>query len=124
MGPGGASWFAESSEDKDAHSYVKKIGEAIGLRGSANVQFRRSKDGLRLLEINPRFSSLVAARAICGFTDLEWSIKVALGMEIYQQDRVYKHIRFRRYAHELVDFGEGYLGVANWSPRERGTHGH
>lgn len=123
LGPGGSSWFAESSEDQEALSYAHRIGEATGLRGSANVQLRRSKDGPRLLEINPRFSSLVAARAICGFKDLEWSIGVALGSEILQPDGVYRHIRFRRYVHELVDFGEGFLGVPEWSPREGVRYG-
>jgi carbamoyl-phosphate synthase large subunit len=111
----GATWYAETSDDPEVLEYVQSIADAIGLWGSANIQVRKTKDGVRLLEINPRFSSLVAARAICGFVDVDWWLEMVLGMPITPPPESYKHIRFRRFFHELVDFGDGYKAVKEWA---------
>ena len=116
LGPGGCSWFAETSKDKAVTDYARKFAKASGLRGSANIQVRKSSAGVRLLEVNPRFSSLVAARALCGFRDAEWSIQVALARPISPPPESYGKMRFRRFLHELVDFGSGYHAVPKWAP--------
>ncbi len=113
---GGCSWFAETSQDKAVTEYTRAFAKASGLRGSANIQVRKSSGGVRLLEVNPRFSSLVAARAICGFRDAEWSIQLALAHSASRPPQDYKKIRFRRFFHELVDFGSGYRAVPEWAP--------
>jgi len=116
LGFGGSSVFAETSDDKEVLDYVQHIADTIKLNGSANIQVRKSSAGVRLLEINPRFSSLSAARALCGFRDVEWSLKVALGMELSPPATPYKHIVFRRFLHEAVDFGEGLHTIDEWNP--------
>ncbi len=113
---GGCSWFAETSQDEAVADYARKFAQASGLRGSANVQLRKSSRGVRLLEVNPRFSSLVAARALCGFRDAEWSIQAALARPVPTPPRSYRKMRFRRFFHELVDFGSGYCAVPEWAP--------
>lgn len=118
LGPVGCSWFAETSTDKSVLGYAMSIAQASGLRGSANIQVRKSSKGIRLLELNPRFSSLVAARAACGFRDAEWSVELALGRNPERPSGHFKQIRFRRFFHELVDFGEGFKAISEWSPRE------
>ena len=118
LGPVGCSWFAETSTDESVLDYAMKIARLSGLRGSANIQVRKSSRGVRLLEVNPRFSSLVAARAACGFQDAEWSVELALGQCPEKPDGCFRHIRFRRFFHELLDFGEGFRAVSEWSPRE------
>jgi len=115
---GGCSWFAETSTDGSVLDYAIRIAQSSDLKGSANVQVRKGSKGVRLLEINPRFSSLVAARAACGFRDVEWSIELALGQCPEKPDGCFRHIRFRRFFHELLDFGEGFRAVSEWSPRE------
>lgn len=118
LGPGGASWFAETVDDEDVLDYAMKVAKAAGLRGSANVQVRKSRDGVRLLEINPRFSSLAAARAFCGFHDVQWELEAAIGLPLTPPTPGgYRRMRFRRFLHELVDTGHGYGGVPEWSPR-------
>ncbi|MBN1574481.1 MAG: ATP-grasp domain-containing protein [Deltaproteobacteria bacterium] len=117
LGPSGASWFAETSSDKSVIDYALRIASLTGLKGSANIQVRKSSKGVRLLEINPRFSSLVAARAACGFIDLEWSLELALGIEPKKPDLPYKKIKFCRFLHELIDFGDGFTPIEEWSPR-------
>lgn len=117
LGPSGCSWFAQVSSDSAVLEYVRNVAHATGLRGSANIQVVKTPSGVRLLEVNPRFSSLVAARAICGFRDLEWSIQLSLGLKIDPPSGNYKSIRFRRFFHELIDFGDGYTAVPEWQPR-------
>jgi carbamoyl-phosphate synthase large subunit len=116
LGYGGCSWFAETSQDKAVTDYAEEFAKVSGLRGSANVQLRKSAGDVRLLEVNPRFSSLVGARALCGFRDAEWSIQAALGRPISPPPQSYRKMRFRRYLHELVDFGSGYHAVGKWAP--------
>lgn len=121
LGGPGLSWFAEKSDDLQVLNYSQLISKVIRLQGSANVQVRKSRFGVRLLEINPRFSSLAAARAICGFRDVEWSVKMALGREIaLPPANDYKWIRFQRFYHELVDLGDGFQAIAKWCPRKSG----
>ena len=115
LGYGGCSWFAETSRDKAVIDYALEFAKASGLKGSANIQLRKSSGGARLLEVNPRFSSLVAARALCGFRDAEWSIQAALGRAISPAPQHYRKIRFRRYLNELVDLGSGYHAVPQWA---------
>jgi len=107
LGGFGLSWYAETVNDGDVLKYVLQIAHITGLRGSANIQVRKSTAGVRLLEINPRFSSLAAARAAAGFNDVEWALLLTLGEEIKQPGN-FKHMRFRRYFQEVVDFGAGW----------------
>ncbi|HLY10581.1 MAG TPA: ATP-grasp domain-containing protein [Planctomycetota bacterium] len=120
LGRTGSSWFAETVEDSEVLEYARTIARVSGLRGSANIQARKSSGGVRLLEINARFSSLAPARAMAGFRDVEWSIAQALGEEPEFPVDGYRHIRFHRFVHEMVDEGEGYLPVPEWSRWIRG----
>ncbi|MBK1721651.1 ATP-grasp domain-containing protein [Thiocystis violacea] len=45
---------------------VQEMTEAFGLRGLFNVQFREGRDGLRLLEINARFSGGIGYTGAAG----------------------------------------------------------
>jgi carbamoyl-phosphate synthase large subunit len=114
LGLTGASWYAEISDDPDVLLYAKKIADHICPQGSINIQVRKSSHGVRLLEINPRFSSLTAARAICGFRDAEWSLELALGTLSQQNSPKIKKIRFKRYIGELIDFGNGFRSIPAW----------
>lgn len=116
LGPEGVSWMAESVHDEEVARYCQAIVVASKLSGSVNVQVRKGNGGVFLLEINPRFSSLVAARAMCGFQDLEWSLLKAWGMP-YTGPTAIRPLRFRRFFHELVDIGDGYHAATQWLPR-------
>jgi carbamoyl-phosphate synthase large subunit len=120
LGRTGSSWFAQTAEDPEVLQYAETIARASGLRGSANVQVRKSSAGVRLLELNARFSSLAPARAYAGFRDVEWSIVQALGGTPQIPDSGYLRIKFHRFVHEMVDQGEGYLPVPEWSHWSQG----
>ena len=115
LGRTGSSWYAETADDAEVRSYAEAIARASGLRGSANVQVRRTGEGIRLLEVNARFSSLSLARAYAGFRDVEWGVALALGETPDVPKNGYRSIRFQRFVHEMVDDGGGYGPVPQWS---------
>ena len=50
LGPKGASWYADNMESPDdVLDYAYKISAAIELKGSCNIQLRKSSIGVRLL---------------------------------------------------------------------------
>ena len=114
----GCSWFAETSEDASVIQYALEFAKASCLQGSANIQLRKNRGQVYLLEVNARFSSLVAARAICGFRDAEWSVQAGLGRPLSPPPIAYGKIKFRRFFHELVDTGAGYSAIAEWMPSQ------
>jgi carbamoyl-phosphate synthase large subunit len=116
LGRTGSSWFAETVDDAEVLTYARDIARASRLRGSANVQVRKSSKGVRLLEINARFSSLAPARAWAGFRDLEWSVALALGRTPEFPSEGYRPLRFQRFIHEMVDSGSGFAPVPEWNP--------
>jgi nucleoside-diphosphate-sugar epimerase len=54
---------------------------ARGLRGPLNIQGRVTERGLRLFEMNPRFTGITGLRALMGFNEVEACVKAWLGIE-------------------------------------------
>lgn len=119
LGRTGSSWYAETVDDPAVLAYGLAVASASLLRGSANVQVRKSSQGIRLLEINARFSSLAPARAYAGFRDIEWSVDLALGRVPDLPKDGYRRFRFQRFVHEMVDEGTGYTVVPQWNQWSR-----
>jgi carbamoyl-phosphate synthase large subunit len=116
LGRTGSSWSAETVNDPEVLDYARAIARESGLRGSANVQVRKSSKGVRLLEVNARFSSLAPVRAWAGFRDVEWSVDLALGRTPVLPRENYRPLRFQRFVHEMVDDGSGFACVPEWTP--------
>jgi RimJ/RimL family protein N-acetyltransferase len=93
----GCSWYARLDQNAVVLDYARQIALAAGTQGSINVQLRLTPDGPRLLEINPRFSSLAAARAACGFNDVAWSVQQALGLPVDGCPPLPPHFEYQRY---------------------------
>jgi ribosomal-protein-alanine N-acetyltransferase len=93
----GCSWYARLDRNAVVLDYARQIALAAGTQGSINVQLRVTPDGPRLLEINPRFSSLAAARAACGFNDVAWSVQQALGLPVDGCPLFPPHFEYQRY---------------------------
>ena len=117
LGSSGCSWYAETSDSQAVLKYATEVAIATGLQGSSNIQIRHTNAGPRLLEINPRYSSLVAARAAAGFRDVEWDLQQALGLPQLPLPTRFQKLRFQRFFHELIDIGAGYHAPAPWAPR-------
>lgn len=110
----GCSWFAETCADEEIQQHCLRFAEVSKLRGAANLQFRRNERGVFLLEVNARFSSLAAARALAGFNDVDWSVRQALNMGLPDPPASFRHVRFQRFFSEVADTGNGYLPVPEW----------
>jgi carbamoyl-phosphate synthase large subunit len=119
-----STWSASVEADQAVLDYSLRIARLIGCEGSFNIQVRKNQSGVWLLEINPRFSSLAAARAACGFRDVEWSIAAALGEFDASKRPLIKPMRFHRFISELVDFGTGYQTLDQWAPQAAGYPPH
>jgi carbamoyl-phosphate synthase large subunit len=56
-------------EDQEFKKAVEQLCLTFSPIGPTNFQFRRTKDGLKLLEINPRISSSTSIRAAFGYNE-------------------------------------------------------
>lgn len=52
----------------------------LGLRGPLNIQGRLTEKGLRLFEMNPRFTGITGLRALMGFNEVETCLREWLGL--------------------------------------------
>ena len=123
LGFGGTTRFASVVEDEELTAYLGAVAKAADGHGAFNIQLRKSGLGPRLLEINPRFSSLAAARAYCGFRDVEWSLALALGRTMEPPPVRFPAVRFQRFLSEAVDVGEGFGVLPEWAPRSSQVSG-
>ncbi len=79
----GIAVASQTIVDEDLSSSAEKVAQAIGLRGVANVQFRRRQNGeAALLEVNPRFPGTVALTIAAGVDLPELALRLALGLPL------------------------------------------
>jgi len=101
--------FTEKAEVVDQGEFMPAIGDLCRLLlplGPTNFQFRRSVEGPKLLEINPRFSSSTSIRTAFGYNESE----MALGYFLDQRDPVQPVIRRGRavrYTDEHIFYENG-----------------
>lgn len=79
---GGVTGFGVVVGDDAIDRVLHTVAVALALRGSMNVQMRRTAAGPTVFEINPRFSSTVMFRHMLGFRDVLWSIDDLEGGEV------------------------------------------
>jgi len=93
---GGITGVAEVVYDEEIIKLCKRIGNFIDLKGSINIQLRRTPQGPVIFEVNPRFSSTAIFRDHFGFKDVIWSIMDALAMQ-HEVKFNYKEIIGRKF---------------------------
>lgn len=76
LGYGSLTKFAELTLNREIESFAIRLARTCKLKGSINVQMRKTKRGFIPFEINPRLSSTVYFRHFFGFKDLEWWINL------------------------------------------------
>ena len=80
LGYEGLSKFVKRISEPKIDLLAKKIANLINLKGSINIQVRKSSQGEYIpFEINPRLSSTLAFRHRFGFKDLKWWIDLTYG---------------------------------------------
>jgi carbamoylphosphate synthase large subunit len=70
-------------DDGEVWPDVQRLVDALielGLRGPCNVQGRRTPEGMRFFEVNPRFTGITHVRALMGYNEVEAAVRLfALG---------------------------------------------
>ncbi|MDR2646490.1 MAG: ATP-grasp domain-containing protein [Holosporaceae bacterium] len=90
-------------ENSDVMNLLLSIADKLDLKGSINVQLKLTKDGPKVFEINPRFSSTIVFRHILGFSDVLWSIEESFNMPLMDEYvPVKKNVKFFKVFDELV----------------------
>jgi carbamoyl-phosphate synthase large subunit len=114
----GCSWFATLDQPPLVLDYCHQIARAVNTQGSFNIQLRLTAAGPRLLEINTRFSSLAAARAACGFNDVEWSVLQTLGRNVPERLPPPPRFEYQRYIAEVIRTEGEFHVPSEWLPRQ------
>ncbi len=78
----------------------------LGLRGPLNLQGRLTEHGLKLFEMNARFTGITGLRAMCGFNEVEALIYDTLELSVPPRHLAQNHrkIGIRQYKNRVVDF--------------------
>ncbi len=76
LGYGGLSKKVELVINKEINALADAIAKNCNLRGSINIQSRKTPRGFVPFEINPRFSSTVYFRHCFGFQDVKWWLEL------------------------------------------------
>ena len=75
---GGRTSWAKVIKNEQISWLCEQIARGLNLRGAINVQLILTKQGPKVFEINPRYSSTVEMRHRLGFMDLVWGIEESL----------------------------------------------
>lgn len=71
----GLTYKAEVVEDAAIEAVCRRVVDTFDLWGPVNVQLRKTAAGVRIFEINPRFSSSAVMRAHFGFNEAELCLR-------------------------------------------------
>lgn len=96
-------------EDEYVWNEVDKLYpklKELGLKGPFNLQGRLTDTGLKLFELNARFTGITGLRAFMGFNEVEACIKQWLGIRTKEESLIFNHNRFgiRQTADKSIDF--------------------
>lgn len=79
----GLTYRAEVVRDEEIEEACRRVVEGFDLWGPVNLQLRRSDAGVRIFEINLRFSSSAPMRARFGFNEVELCLRdLVLGQTV------------------------------------------
>lgn len=96
----GTTVSAEVTFDDSLMKTCSDIAKKVPIEGSLNIQIRKKDGTPYVFEINPRYSSTVFIRAMCGFNDVEMGIEYFLNRHVHEMPRVEK-CKVVRYWEEL-----------------------
>jgi carbamoyl-phosphate synthase large subunit len=71
----GLTYKAEVVFDEEIAAYCRRLVEATDLWGPVNVQLRKTRAGVRVFDVNARFSSSAVMRAHLGFNEPELCLR-------------------------------------------------
>jgi carbamoyl-phosphate synthase large subunit len=80
---------------------IEELARIFKPIGPTNFQFRKTNEGLKLLEINPRISSATSIRAAFGYNESLMSVEYFLNGKIIEQPAIKKGSAIR-YTEDLI----------------------
>jgi nucleoside-diphosphate-sugar epimerase/carbamoylphosphate synthase large subunit len=84
-------------ENKQIWNVIDKLTPELlrmGLRGPVNIQGRLTDNGLKLFEMNPRFTGITGLRALMGFNEVEACVKEWLNIDAENNTLHFNSSRF------------------------------
>lgn len=98
----GESKKAQIIDDKEISETANDIAAKLNLVGPWNVQIMKTKNGPKLIEINPRFAGTLSLVIASGLNFVDIAVKIFKKEEIKQSDLKYeKNLIVTRYNEEL-----------------------
>lgn len=81
---------------------LRRIAEALDPYGPVNLQFRLTGTGVKVFEINSRFSGTTPLRGLVGFPEVEMVLRRVLRSEAISQPIVLNHAILRHWSETVV----------------------
>ncbi len=105
----GIAVVARTMNLPDVIESAVRTAELIGIRGTANVQFKRAEDGVfKLLEVNPRYPGTLPLTAAAGVDLPKLMVDELMGRPGPDRLMPFKELMVVRY------WAEHYLDVTEW----------
>lgn len=103
-----SSAFSQGTIDDflDIRIYLERVARAFKSTGPLNFQCRKTKKGIFIFEVNPRFSATVSIRAMLGFNEPDILIRYYLFGEKPKEIKYKKGLVLRGLAEKFVGFEE------------------
>ncbi|MDE1871719.1 MAG: ATP-grasp domain-containing protein [Candidatus Micrarchaeota archaeon] len=99
---GGTSVRAEVADNPKVKEIATDIASKLNLYGPWNVQLMESNDGVKLVEVNPRFAGTSVLAAAAGVNMPELTIRLLMGEKVEGKDLEYKTgVTMTRYSEEI-----------------------
>lgn len=86
----GFTEIAEVVEEPDLKDIIKELAKIFNPIGATNFQFRKHKEGWKLLEINPRISSSTSLKTAFGYNECKWTLEYFLNNKEVSQPKIKK----------------------------------
>ena len=100
----GESRITTTIEDDEAVALAKRVMEVFNLRGHIVIQFIRNREGINLIECNPRVGGASTLSFSAGLDSLWWFLLEALGVDVvdYPFNKSTKPIKLFRVPSDLL----------------------
>lgn len=95
----GYTEYAETVDIPEMHGIISALAKEFNPIGPTNFQFRRTADGWKLLEINPRISSATSIKTAFGYNEC----RMALDHFVYGKEIVQPELRRGRAIRYIED---------------------
>lgn len=116
----GLTYRAEVVHEEEIEATCRSFVEAFDLWGPINIQLRKTADGIRIFEVNARFSSSAVMRAHFGFNEPEMCLRDTVLGERLEEPHIRDGYAFRYWDEVYLEpdaLDDGYPALRGLTPR-------